>query len=71
MAKLLQVEEKKFSWALVNYCIIEKGQAQKRHQSPEEAEEARDALARAMYSRLVDWLVNFTNMKLSFSRAVL
>ncbi|KAF4517215.1 hypothetical protein B566_EDAN005269 [Ephemera danica] len=70
VASLLSVDEKKLSWAMVNYCVVECGQAEKRRQSPEEAEEARDAFARALYSRLADWIVNSINLKLSFTRAV-
>ncbi|XP_065353511.1 neither inactivation nor afterpotential protein C isoform X2 [Cloeon dipterum] len=70
VAELLGLDEKKFSWALVNYCLIESGNAKKMQQSPEEAEMARDSLARALYARMVDWLVNFINLKLSYSRAV-
>jgi myosin III len=71
VAQLLDLDEKKFSWALVNYCLIEKGSAVKMQQSPDDAELARDALARTMYMRLVDWLINFMNLKLAYSRAIL
>jgi len=51
--------------------MIMKGNAVKMQQSPEEAELARDALARALYARMVDWVVNFVNLKLAYSRAIL
>lgn len=69
-AQLLSVDEKKFSWSLVHYCIIEKGTAMRRRHTKEEAEEATDVLAAAIYFRVVDWIVNVINHKLSFTRAV-
>jgi myosin-3 len=65
------VDEKKFLWALINYCAIQKGTAVRLRHTQVEAEEARDALASGIYFRLVDWLVNVINHKLSFTRAVL
>lgn len=71
VAKLLSVEEVKFLWALLNYCVIEKGTALKRKHSTDEARDARDTLASAIYNRLVDWMINLINFKLSFGRSVL
>lgn len=65
------MDEKKFSWALCNYCLIQNGSAVKRRHTVLEAKEATHVLARGMYFRIVDWLVNMINVKLSFSRAVL
>lgn len=70
VATLLGVDEKKLSWALVNYCIVEGGKAERRRHSKTEAEEARDALARTTYARLFDWMINTINHRLSFTRAV-
>lgn len=69
-AHLLKLDEKKFKWALVNYCVISSGNAKRRHHSPEEAALARDALIGAIYSRLVDYITNIINAKLAFGRAV-
>lgn len=71
VAQLLEVDEKKFEWALVNYCLVQAGAAEKRKHSIDEARDARDVLAAAIYSRLVDWIVNVINQKFSFGRAVL
>lgn len=71
VAKLLELDEKKFEWALVNYCFIESGKAEKRKHTNDEARDARDVLAATIYSRLVDWIVNIINQKFALGRAVL
>lgn len=70
VAKLLKLDEKKFLWALVNYCVIKEGRPEKRRQSSGEAREARDNLANTIYCRLVDYIVNIINAKLALSRAI-
>ncbi|KAJ0181639.1 hypothetical protein K1T71_002361 [Dendrolimus kikuchii] len=70
VAKLLSLEEVKFLWALLNYCLIENGTAVKRKHSTDEARDARDTLASALYKRLIDWMINLINSKLSFMRSV-
>ncbi|CAG9784623.1 unnamed protein product [Diatraea saccharalis] len=70
VAKLLSLEEVKFLWALLNYCLIESGTAVKRRHSTDEARDARDTLAAALYKRLIDWMINLINSKLSFMRSV-
>ncbi|XP_052746507.1 neither inactivation nor afterpotential protein C isoform X2 [Bicyclus anynana] len=70
ITKLLCLEEAKFLWALLNYCLIENGSAVKRKHSTDEARDARDTLASALYKRLIDWLINLINAKLSFMRSV-
>ncbi|XP_053672779.1 neither inactivation nor afterpotential protein C [Anopheles nili] len=70
IATLLQLDEKKFQWALLNYCVIVRGSAERRRHSADEARDARDVLAATIYSRLVDWITNTINHKLSFSRAI-
>lgn len=71
VAKLLGLDEKKFEWALVNYCLIQSGQAEKRKHTNDEARDARDVLAATIYCRFVDWLVNIINQKFTLGRAVL
>jgi len=70
VAKLLGLDSKKFTWALVNYCIIVKGSALRRKHTCEEAREARDVLANTLYQRLVDWIINIINYKLSMTRSL-
>ncbi|XP_025994439.1 neither inactivation nor afterpotential protein C isoform X2 [Solenopsis invicta] len=70
VAKLLGLDEKKFIWALVNYCLIVKESAIRRKHTYEEAKEARDVLANTLYQRLVDWIINIINYKLSMTRSL-
>lgn len=71
IAELLNVDEKKFHWALVNYCIISNGKVKKQRHTADQARDARDVLAGTMYSRLVDFIVNTVNHKLTLTRAML
>lgn len=71
VAALLKLDEKKFEWALLNYCLIRNGSAEKRKHTIDEARDARDVLAASTYSRIVDWLISTINQKLSFGRAIL
>ncbi|XP_031623809.1 neither inactivation nor afterpotential protein C [Contarinia nasturtii] len=70
VASLLAVDEKKFEWALVNYCLVQGGMAEKRKQTKDEARDARDVLAATIYSRLVDWIISIINQKFAFGRAI-
>ncbi|XP_015432915.1 PREDICTED: neither inactivation nor afterpotential protein C [Dufourea novaeangliae] len=70
VAELLNLEEKKFAWALVNYCAIVNGSVVRRKHTCEEAKEARDVLANTIYQRLVDWIVNTINHKFTVTRAL-
>lgn len=71
VSNLLKIDDKKFQWALVNYCVVEKGSAERRKHTPNEARDARDVLAGTLYCRLVDWIINTINQKLTLGRAVL
>lgn len=71
IAELLRVDEKKFQWAMLNYCVIINGKVEKRRHSADEARDARDVLAGTIYARLVDFIVNTINQKLAFNRAIL
>ncbi|XP_076669129.1 STKc_myosinIII_N_like and MYSc_Myo21 domain-containing protein ninaC isoform X3 [Andrena cerasifolii] len=70
VAQLLSLDEKKFSWSLVNYCAIVKGNVVRKKHSCEDAREARDVLANTIYQRLVDWVVNTINHKFTVTRAL-
>ncbi|XP_017875428.1 neither inactivation nor afterpotential protein C isoform X2 [Ceratina calcarata] len=70
VTELLSLDEKKFTWALLNYCVLVKGSVVRRKHTCEEAKEARDVLANTMYQRLVDWIVNTINHKFTVTRAL-
>ncbi|KYN33316.1 Neither inactivation nor afterpotential protein C [Trachymyrmex septentrionalis] len=70
VAELLGLDSKKFIWALVNYCLVVKGSAVRKKHTCEEAKEARDVLANTLYQRLVDWIINIINYKLSMTRSL-
>ncbi|CAL8096465.1 unnamed protein product [Orchesella dallaii] len=70
IAELLKVDEKKLAWTFTNYCVITGGETVHGKNRLAEAEDARDSLARSLYCRLVDWIVNLINTKLSFTRLV-
>ncbi|CAH0394342.1 unnamed protein product [Bemisia tabaci] len=70
VAQLIGVDEKKFCWSLLNYCVVQKGTAARRRHTRVEATIARDVLARGLYFRLVDWIVNILNLKLSMTRVI-
>jgi len=68
---LLDVDARRLGWSLTNYCRVTQGEVTRRRTNQSEAEEIRDGLARCLYSHLVDWIVNLTNMRLSLNRIVL
>ncbi|XP_046822294.1 neither inactivation nor afterpotential protein C isoform X5 [Vespa crabro] len=70
VAELLGLDQKKFSWALINYCLIRKGAAIRKKHTCEEAREARDVLANTIYQRFVDWLINMMNLKFTVTRTL-
>ncbi|XP_063851203.1 LOW QUALITY PROTEIN: neither inactivation nor afterpotential protein C-like [Scylla paramamosain] len=71
VCRLLDIEEKKLCWALCNYCLVKPDQSvEQAKKTQEEAELGRDALARTLFTRLVDWLINLINTKLTVTRLV-
>lgn len=71
VAGLLRVDEKKFQWSLLNYCLVINGNCEKRRHSTDEARDARDVLAGTIFARLVDFIVNSINSKMAINRAML
>lgn len=71
VARLLKIDEKKFVWSLTNYCLLNTGTAVRRRHTADEARDARDSFANTIYCRLLDYIVNMINYKLSYGRAIL
>lgn len=71
IADLLKVDDKKFQWSLLNYCLIINGKVEKRRHSADEARDARDVLAGTIYARVVDFIANTINQKFALNRAML
>ncbi|XP_074025631.1 STKc_myosinIII_N_like and MYSc_Myo21 domain-containing protein ninaC isoform X2 [Leptinotarsa decemlineata] len=69
-ADLVKIENKKIRWALTNYCLLKDGDAIRRRNSCREACEARDVLANTLYARLVDYVLETINDKMSFGKAI-
>ncbi|XP_045471088.1 neither inactivation nor afterpotential protein C isoform X2 [Harmonia axyridis] len=70
VAQLLDTNEKKFCWALTNYCLLKDGAVVSRKNTCDEARDTRDVLANNLYSRLVDYVVARINQKLSLGKAI-
>ena len=70
VAKLLRVNGTEIMEALTAVSVVTHGEIISRNNSLKEAEETRDAMAKGLYGRLFDWIVNQINRHLSFSRLV-
>lgn len=70
-AELMDVDERKIGWALTNYCLIKDGNAIRQRNTCAEARDARDVLANTLYARLVDYIVNLVNNRLSIGKTIL
>ncbi|XP_064213013.1 neither inactivation nor afterpotential protein C isoform X2 [Tribolium castaneum] len=70
IAQLLQIDPCKFHWALANYCLIKKDVIIRKKNTEDEAKSVRDALANNLYLRLVDYIVNTINNRLSAGRKI-
>ena len=70
VATLLAVDPPSLAKALTSGHVVIRGEAVDKEFDEAEACDARDALARGLYTRFVDWIINLLNVKLTFGRLV-
>ncbi|XP_069984382.1 myosin-IIIb isoform X7 [Penaeus vannamei] len=70
VSELLGIDPADLADALTSNSVVTKGEIITRNNTVEEAVSTRDAMAKAMYGRLFDWIVNNINRLLSFCRIV-
>ncbi|XP_044266503.1 neither inactivation nor afterpotential protein C isoform X2 [Tribolium madens] len=70
IAQLLQIDPCKFHWALTNYCLIKRDVIIKRKNTEDDAKSIRDVFVNNLYLRLVDYIVNTINNRLSAGRKI-
>ena len=70
VAELLGVDPSDLTESLTSNSVVTKGETITKNNTVEEAQSTRDAMAKAMYGRLFDWIVNNINRLLSFCRMV-
>ncbi|XP_015438922.1 PREDICTED: myosin-IIIb-like [Dufourea novaeangliae] len=69
VSQLLGIEENDLLEALTSNSVMTRGETITRHNTVAEACAARDAMAKGLYGRLFDWMVNQINCLLSFNHA--
>ncbi|KAL6425676.1 hypothetical protein ACFW04_009644 [Cataglyphis niger] len=69
VSKLLGVEHNDLLEALTSNSVMTRGETITRNNTVAEARAARDAMAKGLYGRLFDWMVNQINCLLCFSRS--
>lgn len=69
VSKLLGVEAVDLLEALTSNSVVTRGETITRNNTVAEASAARDAMAKGLYGRLFDWMVNQINCLLGFDRA--
>ncbi|KAB7503595.1 Myosin-IIIa, partial [Armadillidium nasatum] len=67
---LLGIDASNLTDALTSNSVVTRGEIITRNNTVQEALTTRDAMAKAMYGRLFDWVVNNINRLLSFGRFV-
>lgn len=70
VSRLLGIEQSAIVAALTSVSVVTRGETIQRHNGVEEACATRDAMAKGLYARLFDWLVQQINRHLSFGRIV-
>lgn len=69
VSRLLGVEPSDMLEALTSNSVVTRGETITRNNTVAEACTARDAMAKGLYGRLFDWMVNQINCLLTFNRA--
>jgi myosin-3 len=69
VSRLLGVEPSDMLEALTSNSVVTRGETITRNNTVAEACAARDAMAKGLYGRLFDWMVNQINCLLTFNRA--
>ncbi|XP_031788630.1 myosin-IIIb isoform X2 [Nasonia vitripennis] len=69
VSKLLGIEPDDLVEALTSNSVVTRGETITRNNTVSEACAARDAMAKGLYGRLFDWMVNQINCLLSFNRS--
>ncbi|RXG59092.1 Myosin-IIIa [Armadillidium vulgare] len=70
VSELLGIDASNLTDALTSNSVVTRGEIITRNNTVQEALTTRDAMAKAMYGRLFDWVVNNINRLLSFGRFV-